>query len=216
MKWLFWILLLANLMFFAFSQWGETLTGENQSLKHQSSLHVEKITLLSTPSAKTATSQDQRAFTDVCLEWGEFSDADSVRASAALAALKLADKLTKRQSEYAIGYWVYMPPAQTTAKMNSNIAELKKLKVKSYFAVQDAGKWKNAISLGIFKTENAARIALGSFQAKGVKTAEMGELMSKFKHTVFVLKYPDEAAIEKMVTLQNEFAGTTVHLAACD
>lgn len=216
MKWLFWILLLANLMFFSFTQWGEMLTGENKSLKHQSSLNMEKITLLAAPPARTATSQDQRAFTDVCLEWGEFSDTDSARASAALTTLKLADKLTKKQSEFAIGYWVYIPPAQTHAKMGSNIAELKKLKVKNYFAVQDAGQWKNAISLGIFKTENAARIALGSLRAKGVKTAEMGEFISKFKHTIFVLKSPDEAAIEKIVTLENEFDGTTVHLVACD
>ncbi|MFZ1546282.1 MAG: hypothetical protein WAT12_04190, partial [Candidatus Nitrotoga sp.] len=126
MKWLFWILLLANLMFFSFTQWGEMLTGENKSLKHQSSLNMEKITLLAAPPARTATSQDQRAFTDVCLEWGEFSDTDSARASAALTTLKLADKLTKKQSEFAIGYWVYIPPAQTHAKMGSNIAELKK------------------------------------------------------------------------------------------
>ena len=40
--------------------------------------------------------------------------------------------------------------------------------------------------------------------------------MSKFKLTVFVLKSPDTAAIEKMVTLQQEFAGSAVHLVACD
>lgn len=216
MKWLFWILLLANLMFFSFVQWGEMLTGENQSLKHQPSLNVEKIKLLAAPSARTATSQDQLAFTDVCLEWGKFSGTDSARAAEALTTLKLTDKVTQKLSEYMIGYWVYMPPAQTRAKMNKNIAKLKKLKVKNYFAMQDAGKWEKAISLGIFKSKKSARKALGSLRAKGVKTAVMGELMSKFKLTVFVLKSPNEAVIEKMVTLQNKFSGSTVHLVACD
>jgi len=216
MKWLLWILLLANLMFFSFIQWGEVLTGENKSLKHQLPLNVEKIQLLSAPSARTATSQDQVAFTDVCLEWGEFSGTDSVSAAAALTTLNLTDKLTQKQSEYMVGYWVYIPPAQTRAKMNNNIAELKKLNVKNYFAVQDGGKWEKAISLGIFKSEKSARRALGSLQAKGIKTAEMGELMSKFKLTVFVLKSPNESIIEKMVTLQNKFAGSTVHMVACE
>ena len=225
MKWLFWILLLANLMFFSFIQWGEILIDENQNLKHQSSLNVEKIKLLagtiaapttSLPSAVLATSQDQRAFTDVCLEWGEFSGTDSVRAAAALTTLKLTDKLTQRQTEYAIGYWVYLPPAQTGAEMDKNIAELKTHNVKDYFTVQDAGPWKNAISLGVFKTEKAARKAFDSFRSKGVKTAVMGELMSKFKLTVFVLKSPDVGVIEKMVTLQQKFAGSAVHLVACD
>ena len=225
MKWLFWLMLLANLIFFSFIQWGETLTGENKNLKHQSSLNVEKIKLLagptatpttSLPSAVLATSQDQRAFTVVCLEWGEFSGTDSVRAAAALTTLKLTDKLTQRQTEYAIGYWVYLPPAQTRAEMDKNIAELKTHNVKDYFTVQDAGQWKNAISLGVFKTDKAARKAFDSLRAKGVKTAVMGELMSKFKLTVFVLKSPDVAAIEKMVTLQKEFSGSAVHLVACD
>lgn len=225
MKWLFWLLLLANLMFFSFIQWGEILIGENKNLKHQSSLNEDKIKLLgatngapapSLSSAVLATSQDQRAFTDVCLEWGEFSGTDSSRATAALTTLKLADRLTQRQSEYAIGYWVYMPPAQTRAEMNKNIAELKTHNVKDYFTVQEVGPWKNAISLGVFKTDKAARKAFDSLRAKGVKTAVMGELMSKFKLTVFVLKSPDAAAIEKMVTLQKEFAGSAVHLVACD
>ena len=231
MKWLFWILLLANLIFFSFIQWGEILIGENKDLKHKPPLNVEKIKLLdaptaapvlapapapSLPSAVLATSQDQRAFTDVCLEWGEFSGTDSVRATAALATLKLADKPAQRLTEYAIGYWVYMPPAKTRAEVDKNIAELKAHNVKDYFTVQDAGQWKGAISLGVFKTEKAARKVFDSLRAKGVKTAMMKELMSKFKLTVFVLKSPDAAAIEKMVTLQKEFDGSAVHLVACD
>ena len=225
MKWLFWILLLANLMFFSFIQWGEILIDENQNLKHQSPLNVEKIKLLGAPTVAPApslssdvlaTSQDQRAFTDVCLEWGEFSGTDSVRAAAALTISKLTDKLTQRQTEYAIGYWVYLPPAQTRAEMDKNIAELKAHNIKDYFTVQDAGQWKGAISLGVFKTDKAARKVFDSLRAKGVKTAMMGELMSKFKLTVFVLKSPDSAAIEKMVTLQKEFDGSAVHLVACD
>lgn len=225
MKWLFWILLLANLMFFSFIQWGEILIDENQNLKHQSPLNVEKIKLLGAPTVAPApslssdvlaTSQDQRAFTDVCLEWGEFSGTDSVRAAAALTISKLTDKLTQRQTEYAIGYWVYLPPAQTRAEMDKNIAELKAHNIQDYFTVQDAGQWKGAISLGVFKTDKAARKVFDSLRAKGVKTAMMGELMSKFKLTVFVLKSPDAAAIEKMVTLQNEFDGSAVHLVACD
>lgn len=225
MKWLFWLMLLANLIFFSFIQWGGILIGENKNLKHQSSLNVEKINLLAgtipvpttlLPSAVLATSQDQRAFTDVCLEWGEFSGTDSVSAAAALTTLKLTDKLTQRQTEYAIGYWVYLPPAKTRAEMDKNIAELKTHNVKDYFTVQDAGQWKNAISLGVFKTDKAARKAFDSLRAKGVKTVVMGELMSKFKLTVFVLKSTDVAAIEKMVTLQQKFAGSAVHLVACD
>lgn len=221
MKWLFWLLLLANLIFISFIQWGDILVGENKSLKHQPPLNEEKIKLLGTPNAtplssELTTSQDQQASNDVCLEWGEFSGTDSARATAALTSLKLAGRLTQRQSEYAIGYWVYMPPAKNRAEIDKNIAELKTHNVKSYFIVQDDGQWKKAISLGVFKTDKAARKALESLRAKGVKTAETGELMSKFKLTVFVLKSPDATVMQKMVTLQKEFDGSAVHLVTCE
>ena len=225
MKWLLWILLLANVIFFSFVQWGDMLMGEGKSPKHKPPLNVEKIKLLDAPvaapeslpsSAVLATPQDQRAFTDVCLEWGEFSGTDSERATAALTTLKLADKLTQRQTDYTVGYWVYMPPAKTRAEMDKNIAELKAHNVKDYFTVRDSEQWKNAISLGVFKTDKAARKVFDSLHAKGLKTVKTGELMSKFRSTVFVLKSLDAAAIERMVTLQKEFAGSAVHLVACD
>lgn len=225
MKWLLWLLLLANVIFFSFVQWGDVLTGENKTPKHKPPLNVEKIKLLDAPiavpesspsSAVSATSQDQRAFTDVCLEWGEFSGTDSDRATAALSTLKLTDKLTQRQTDYAVGYWVYMSPAKNRAEIDKNIAELKAHNVKDYFIVRDSEQWKNAISLGVFKTDKAARKVFDSLHAKGLKTVKTGELMSKFRSTVFVLKSMDTAAIEKMVTLQKEFAGSAVHLVACD
>jgi hypothetical protein len=225
MKWLLWILLLANLIFFSYVQWGDMLTGESKSPKHKPPLNGEKIKLLDAPvtasesspsSAVSATPQDQRAFTDVCLEWGEFSGTDSERATAALTTLKLADKLTQRQTDYAVGYWVYMSPAKTRAEMDKNIAELKAHNVKDYFVVRDSEQWKNAISLGVFKTDKAARKVFDGLRAKGIKTVKTGELMSKFRSTVFVLKSLDAAAIEKMVNLQKEFAGSAVHLVACD
>ncbi|MDE2116966.1 MAG: SPOR domain-containing protein [Betaproteobacteria bacterium] len=240
MKWLFWLLLLASMVFFALIQWGGVLLGDGKNQQPQPPLNAEKIRLLRTPPAPPVAppvvpppapspapplaeplvppspAQSAVQATAVCMEWGGFSGHDLTRATAALDALKLGDKLSQRQVEHASGYWVYIPPLKTRAEADKKVAQLKARGVEEYFIVQEAGKWRNAISLGVFRTEDAAQKYLESLRSKGVKSALAGERMSKFMLTVFVLKNPDAAVTAKMAELQNEFAGSELKAAACD
>ena len=216
MKWIFWLLLLVSLLFFVFMQWGGAWTGDSKNLQSQPQLDAEKIMLLRTPPAPSLVTQSAVPATDACMEWSEFSGNDLTRATAALDALNLGDRLTQRQVEHASGYWVYIPPLKTRAEADNKVAQLKALGVEEYFIVQEAGKWRNAISLGVFKTEDAAHKFLESLKGKGVKSATSGERMSKFTLTVFVLKNPDAETSAKVVALQNEFAGSELKAAACD
>lgn len=224
MKWLFWLLLLASMVFFAFMQWGGVLIGDGKNLQPQPPLNAEKIKLLQAPLAPPVvsslvppiTAQSAVQAAAACMEWGGFSGDDLTRATVALDTLKLGDRLTQRQIEHTSGYWVYMPPLKTRADADKKVAQLKALGVEEYFIVQEAGKWHNAISLGVFKTEDAAQKFLESLKNKGVKSAMAGERMSKFMLTVFVLKNPDAEVTAKMVELQNEFAGSELKAVACE
>ena len=216
MKGLFWLLLLVSLSFFAFMQWGGAWTCDGKSLQSQPPLNPEKIKLLRTPLAPPIVAQSAVQAADACMEWGEFFGNDLTRATAALDALKLGDRLTQRQVEHISGYWVYIPPLKTRADADKKVAQLKALGVEEYFVVQEAGKWRNAISLGVFKTEDAAQKFLESIKGKGVKSATVGERMSKFTLTVFVLKNPDAETSAKVVALQNEFAGSELKATACE
>lgn len=216
MKWLFWLLLLASLVFFAFMQWGSAWTGDSKNLQSQPPLNAEKIKLLPAPVASPPAAPSAVQAAAACMEWGGFSGNDLTRATAAMDTLKLGDSLTRRQVEHVSGYWVYIPPLKTRAEVDKKVAQLNTLGVEEYFVVQEAGKWRNAISLGVFKTEGAAQKFLESIQNKGVKSAMAGERMSKFMLTVFVLKNPDAETAAKVVALQNEFAGSELKAAACD
>ena len=174
MKWLFWLLLAVNLVFFAYMQWGKMLTVANTQLLHQPPLNADKIKLLAAspesltttmlppvaqevaamPSAVTVVSPIPPASDTACLEWGEFSGGDLKRASSALALLKLGEQLSRRQVEYTSGYWAYIPPPKTRAEIDKKISQLKARGVVDYFIVQEPGKWRNAISLGVFKTKD--------------------------------------------------------------
>jgi hypothetical protein len=151
----------------------------------------------------------------VCLEWGDFSGLDLTRATAALSALQLADKLSQRQIERDIGYWVYIPPLRNKAAVNRKIAELKALGVREYFVVQISGHWLNAISLGMFKTRDAAQNFLHDLHTKGVRTARVGERASKLKATIFVLNGVDAATEVKLTAMQKDSAGSELNKVPC-
>jgi hypothetical protein len=151
----------------------------------------------------------------VCLEWGDFSGPDLARATAALAALQLAGKLSQRQVERDIGYWVYIPPLRNRAAVNRKIAELKRLGIREYFVVQVSGHWLNAISLGVFKTREAAQNFLHDLRAKGVHTAQVGERASKLKATIFMLNGVDAATAAKLTAMQKDFAGSELNNVPC-
>ena len=233
MKWLFWLLLAVNAGLFAYMQWGKGLAAETAATVNQPPLNADKIKLLPDPSdiqsttalAATAVAASAPASAvplalanpsdTACLEWGEFSGGDLKRANAALDKLNLGDQLTKQQVEYASGYWAYLPPSKTRAEIDRKIAQLKARGVADYFIVQQPGKWRNAISLGVFKTREAANKFVGKLSAKGIKTAAVGERASKLKFTVFVLKNPDAATMEKMAQLHDEFDGGELRSVAC-
>jgi SPOR domain len=215
MKWLFGLLLLASLAFFAFMQWSGSGAGEGKNAQSQPPLNAEKIKLL--PASVSAASAVQPAAqpASACMEWGGFSGSDLARATAALSGLKLGNKLTQRQVEHISGYWVYLPPLKTHAEVEAKVAQLKTLGVEEYFAIQETGKWQNAISLGVFRTEEAAHKFLESIKAKGLKSATAGERMSKNMLTAFVLKDPDAELTAKMATLQKDFPDSELKAVAC-
>ena len=232
MRALFWLLLLANALFLAYMQWGSVLTGTEADLQVQPPLNVEKIKLVSAPATLAVPTPHpapvqpqpvpvaQTALVvpppDACMEWGEFSGDDLARASTALTAMNLGDQLTQREVEQDNGYWVYMPPQGSRANAKKKASELKALGVTDYFIVQESGKWHYAISLGVFKTREAAQNHLDKLHAQGVRTARVGERQAKLKFTVFVFRNPDSALTARIAALQKGFPDSELKAAACN
>jgi hypothetical protein len=230
MRALFWILLSANVIFFAMMQWGGQLTSDEQAVRAQPALHEDKISLLNAPqsgpiaalpaSAPVATPNANPAKPatkpeTLCFEWGEFSGTDLARATTALSALQLGDKLSQRQIEYNIGYWVYIPPVKDKAAIAKKIAQLKALGIKEHFIVQEAGQWSNSISLGVFKTQEAAQKFLDDLHARGARSARIGERASKLKVTLFVLNGLDAATGAGLAEMQKDFAESELKKTPC-
>lgn len=150
-----------------------------------------------------------------CMEWGEFSGDDLARSEKELARFKLADRLAQRTVEYASGYWVYMPPLGSKEAVNKKIAAIKALGLEDYYVVKDSRQWYNAISFGVFKTEEAAKKYLAVIRKKGIRTARVGERKHKLKFIVYVIKNVDTELNTRLTALQKDFAGSELKSVPC-
>jgi hypothetical protein len=168
----------------------------------------------STP-AKAAPVVAAKAAGSSCVEWGEFSGTDLKKATVALDAMKLGNNLTQRTVEYDTGYWVYIPPLKNHAAVNKKIGELKALGVTDHFVVQAPRGWRNSISLGVFKTREAANKHLASLKKLGVRTAMVGERKSKLKFTVFVLKHIDAQQAAHLTNLRKGYENSELKKVEC-
>lgn len=239
MKWILALLALVNVIFFAVMHWGAALTVDSINPPVQAALNADKIKLLDMSAASAAASAPassvsasapavtaipvaQTVATSApsgklsCMEWGEFSGTDLQRAEKALAPMKLGNRLKQRLVEYANGYWVYIAPMKSHAQVEQKIAQLKERGVADYFVIQEAGPWQYAISLGVFKTEEAAKKFLGKLRTQGVKTATLGERASKLKYTVFVMNHLEGTVSSQIAALRKDFPESELKLVPCN
>jgi len=173
---------------------------------------VSSVPATSAPVAATPSASPKEAN---CAEWGEFSGVDLLRAQQALAALKLGDKLTQRSVEQDHGYWVYIPPMKKRPQVEEKIKQLKAHGVKDYFVVLEKGRWLNAISLGVFKSNEAAQKFLATLDAKALGPIKLGIRKSKLRFTVFVMKGVDAGIMDKLNVLQKGFTDSELKVSAC-
>jgi hypothetical protein len=166
-------------------------------------------TLSSGSKDKGAATRPQPAL--VCLEWGSFGADEAARAAAALAQLALGDKVSQRET--GDSYWVYIPPLKTKAEVDRKMGDLKVLGVTDSYVVQDSDQWKLAISLGIFKSEEAAVNYLAQLRQKGVRSAVVGPRGAKA--SLFVIRDPGDAVASKIAEFKADFPTATLKAAAC-
>jgi hypothetical protein len=222
MRTFFLLLVLANVAFYAYGIVARQ-QGETESQIPLLQISPEKIRLIKStggPGAETSTPTAApggavSTAPAACLEWGVFAGPDVARAAAALARLELPEALVQSAVADAGGYWVYIPPLKTQVDVDKKLGELKALGVIDFFVVQDATPWRNAISLGIFRTEEAAKSFLDGLRSKGMNSAVAARRENFLRQIAYYVREPSAAIVAKLAELQREFPGTQIRAMAC-
>jgi hypothetical protein len=227
MRAFFLLLVLANLAYFAY---GRVVLedGGAESRIPQLQIAAERIKLVKAaervPADKPqvpvkarppAPPQSATAAPAACLEWGIFAGPGVARAERALASLELPEGQVERTVTDAGGYWVYMSPLKNKAEVDRKVRELRDLGVTEFFVVQDAGPWRNAISLGIFRTDEGAQAFLAGLKQRGVRSAIVTRREKFLKQVAFYVREPSEATVAQLTLIQQEFPGSEMKAGPC-
>jgi hypothetical protein len=188
--------LLANLMFFAWSRYFSSsgVSVENHLMQQQ--INRDSIRLL--PPERVAALTAQAA----CVEWGGMSAVEAIKAEEVLGTLLPDAKVTQRRVEESASYWVYFPPAATRQAAQQKTGELKRLGIEDFFIVQDDPKFRFAVSLGIFRSEDAAKKRLEALRAQGVRTAVVGPRAAQVQQVYFQLRNLPEGSNARLADLR--------------
>lgn len=178
MRTLFLLLVLANVAFFAWSRYVSPPEASADPLPLARQIEPEKMKVvpageLPPPATRPLAAQAAPAALK-CVEWGSFTLTDAPRAQSALEPLQLGTRLAQRRTEEAAGWWVFIPPQASRPAALKKAAELKALSIDDYFVVQDEGPHRWAVSLGVFRTEEAAQARLAALRSQGVRSAQVG------------------------------------------
>lgn len=181
MRALVFLLVVANLAFFA---WAQGYLGERENpdaIRLSQQVAAEKLTVLSrdeppAPRAETpkpkALVVEKKSMVEKCLAWVGLTTVDADRLDATLAENFTALRRARHVIPESASWWVFIPPLANKADADKKAVELKKLGAPEFFIIQEAGPNRFAISLGIFSSEQAAEERRDFLRGKGVKSAK--------------------------------------------
>lgn len=199
MRFVFWALLCANALVFAYGQGflGNLDGGAREPERLRKQLAAGKLVLLTEAQVQAASAAAMvepvvepvgAAAADTaaapapaivplfaCLETDAFTAGDARRFEARLARLTLGERQARLTVPFqeVTSHLVYLAPQGGKEGADRRSAELRQRGVSSFFVMQGDSPLRWAISLGVFKTDAAARVHAATLAKQGVQNVRI-------------------------------------------
>ncbi|HQR50596.1 MAG TPA: hypothetical protein PKW44_03030 [Methylophilaceae bacterium] len=219
MKWIAWLLLIANVVLFGYFKLSAPQpvgVVVSQQPIHPEQLRIltpEQLAALPNKSSPPAPAPEPVLQT-ACYEWASFSGANIARARAALDQFSLDTTVRQTAPHEAARYWVYIPPRKNLEEALAKNDELHAMGINETFVVQEP-QWRYAISLGIFKDEKLANRLLDDVRARGVSIAVKGVRNQEKGQSGFFIKNVTASVADEIRKLQPDFPGSELKQVDC-
>ena len=139
-----------------------------------------------------------------CLEIGNFDNADALRFEQRLAALKPAAQFMRGNVVEPSRHMVLIASQGSKDAADRKAGELRRLGITDFFVMPE-GEQRWGISLGIFKTEEAARAHLATVAQKGVHSARLGRFGKPETKSAFQLRAMDAVVKANVMKILADF-----------
>ena len=202
LKLIFWLLLLANAALFAMQKGylGAFYSDGREPARIGKQLQADKIKLVAsdaTPAATAAASASAPAASApaaadlapvACTEIGNFSASEARRFSSQLAERMPNLKFVRREIQEVASHMVYLPSLGSKEAADKKADEVRRLGINDFFVIQDSSALRYGISLGIFKTDEAAQKQVASLAKRGLSGAKVGTRSVSSSKVAFQLR----------------------------
>jgi hypothetical protein len=218
LKFIFFCLLIVNVLLFAFGQGyvANPLFEPSQPQRINQQFNTEHLKLI---SADVATAPDVKveaapppAVIVPCLEWGTFAFADLNKVEDKLKALAFGNRQSRQNVQDTSTTMVFIPSLGSKEAADKKALELTHLGVHDFFIVQDQGPLHFGISLGVFKSEEAAKQLLAALVAKGVHSAKIGVHTVETNKFNFVFKSVNDTEHANLEKMKADFPAQDLHV----
>jgi len=206
------LLVIANLTFFAYTRLDESSRGEGGRLKQQ--IQPDKIKLLTPPQVAALGPAKMAALADVCIEWGPLSDIERTKAMADLEPLQLGRLLSQRRVDIDSVYWVSLGPFANKSLADRRSADLRAQGITDVSTI-DSGRGQFAVSLGMFRTELAARARADALLRQGIGPTRVEPRAQTMAQTMLVVRDPQQNVVTRFRELQLQYSGSDLKVGAC-
>jgi len=217
MKWMTWILLLANLgvagFFVGRDYWPQTEAGQNAPL------NVDRLSLRSQNASATVeksppTRVARLETKSLCVEWRGLSRDEFSLVREQLKALAGERVMSFTEVPLNTRIWVIFPPLPTAQAAAAKLNELAAAGVQDAFVVKDAA-WRNAISLGLYANAEAAERRVREVEARGVLGTQLEVLPRKGTDFYFVIRSEDADALKSLDAIKQAYPNSQQSRVAC-
>lgn len=135
-----------------------------------------------------------------CTEIGNFTAQEARRFDGRIAALRLLLRPERQDvaGSEITSHMVHIPPQASREAAERRAAELKELGVTNYYIMPDNTPLKWAISLGVFKSENAAKTLLAALNRQGVADARISARETPVNRVAYRFRDIDAGTAEKL------------------
>jgi len=213
MKWIAGVLLVANLavagFFIGRSYWPQAASDQNAPM------NVDRLSLRgqSAPAPKGAASR--RAATEaLCVEWRGLNRGELTQVREQLKAMVGERVMSFTEVPLNTRHWVIFPPLPSPESAAAKLSELAAAGLQDAYVVK-SGALRNAISLGLYANDEAARRRVREVEDKGVLGTRVELLPRQGTDFYFVIRSEDPDALKSLSEIKQAYPNSQQSRVAC-
>jgi hypothetical protein len=217
MKWVAWVLLLANLgvagFFVGRVYLPQTGTDQNAPLNvNHLSLRSQSASLAGEKAPPSRVAQAESK--SLCVEWRGLNRDEFSLVREQLKTMAGERVMSFTEVPLNTRIWVIFPPLPTPQAAAAKLNELAAAGVQDAFVVKDT-PWRNAISLGLYANAEAADRRVREVESKGVLGTRVEVLPRKGTDFYFVIRSEDADALKSLDAIKVAYPNSQQSRVAC-